>query len=119
MPIPIKPMTFLETRFFIPFRTNLHCRMLGSVFDIGTFCLLQMLIHQRPQIPPAPANGQPEDHREDVLPHVRRVEVAWIGRAQDPHHFDVAYEGIADYHPQPLVDVSNFHPSATETPFDR
>jgi hypothetical protein len=36
---PIKPMTFLEIRFLVPFRTNLHCRMFGSVLDIETFCL--------------------------------------------------------------------------------
>jgi hypothetical protein len=41
-------MTFLGTRFYILLNTDLitmHCRMLGSVFDIGTFFLLQMLIH--------------------------------------------------------------------------
>ena len=45
-------MTFLRlgTRFYILLNTNLitmHCRMLRSVFDIGTFFLLQLLIHQR------------------------------------------------------------------------
>lgn len=71
-----------------------------------------------PQIPPAPANGQPEGHQEDIPPPVRH-EVAWIGRVQDPHHFDVAYEGVVDYHAQPLVDVSNSHLSATGPPFER
>ena len=69
------------------------------------------------QVPPAPANGQPEGHREDIPPPVRH-EVAWIGRVQDLH-FDVAYEGVVDYHPQPPVDVSNSHLFATEPPFDR
>jgi hypothetical protein len=59
-----------------------------------------------PQVPPTPANGQPEGHREDISPPVRG-----IAGPQDPHHFDVAYQGVVDYHPQPLVGVSNSHPS--------
>jgi hypothetical protein len=62
-----------------------------------------------PQVPPA--NGQPEGHREDIPPPVREI-------AQGPHHFDVAYQGVVDYHPQPLVGVSNLHLSSTEPPFD-
>jgi hypothetical protein len=50
-----------------------------------------------PQVPPTPANGQPEGHREDISPPVRG-----IAGPQDPHHFDVAYQGVVDYHPQPL-----------------
>jgi hypothetical protein len=69
-------------------------------------------INVYPQVPPAPANGQhaglPADHQEDIPPPVRH-EVAWIGRVQDRHHFDVAYEGVVDYHAQPLVDVSKPH----------
>ena len=64
-----------------------------------------------PQVPPAPANGQPEGHREDVHPPVRNVE--------DPRHFDVAYQGAVDYHPQPLVGVGSSRPSAVEPPFDQ
>ena len=63
------------------------------------------------QAPPIPANGQPEGRREDIPPPVRGV--AWPGRVQDPPHFDPAYQGIVDYHPQPLVGVSNSHPSVT------
>ncbi|KAH9995125.1 hypothetical protein BJV77DRAFT_272522 [Russula vinacea] len=52
-------------------------------------------------VPPAPANGQPEGHR-DIPPPGRGV--ARPGRVQDPDHFDMAYQGIVDYHPQPLLD---------------
>jgi hypothetical protein len=40
--------------------------------------------------------------------------VARPGRVQDPHHFDVAYQGTEGYRPQPLVGVSNSHVSTTE-----
>ena len=60
------------------------------------------------QVPPAPANGQPEGHREDIPPLVRTV-----AGPQDPHHFDVVY------YPQPLVGVSNSCPSAAEPLFDQ
>ena len=60
------------------------------------------------QVPPAPANGQLEDHREDVHPPIRNV-----AGPQDPHQFDVAY------HPQPLVGVSSSRLSAVEPPFDQ
>ena len=66
------------------------------------------------QVPPAPANGQPEDHWEDIPPPVRNV-----ARPQDPHHFHVAYQGAVDHHPQPLVGVSSSRLSAGEPPFDR
>ena len=111
-------MTFLETRFYIPFNTNLttmHCRMLGSVFDIGTFCPLQIAHSSMPippQVPPAP--GQPEGHQEDIPPPVWNV-----AGPQDLHHFDVAYRGVVDYHPQPHVGVSNSHPPAAEPAFDQ
>lgn len=64
------------------------------------------------QVPPAPANGQPEGHR-DIPPPGRGV--ARPGRVQDPDHFDMAYQGIVDYHFQPLLDVSNFHPGPSAT----
>ncbi|KAF8462235.1 hypothetical protein DFH94DRAFT_699820 [Russula ochroleuca] len=54
---------------------------------------------QNAWIPPA-VNGQPEIHREDIPPPVRGARP---GRMQDPHHFDVAYQGVVDYHPQPLL----------------
>jgi hypothetical protein len=115
-------MTFLQrccppTRSFTPFRTNditMCCRMLGSVFDIGSLytgpsphssmCILL-------QVPPAPAHGQPEGHREDVPPPVGGV--AGPGRMQDPHYIDMAYQGIVDYRPQPLA-VSIFHFTVAE-----
>jgi hypothetical protein len=67
------------------------------------------------QVPPAlaNANGEPERHREDIPPPVRNV-----AGPQDRHHFDVAYQGVVDYHPQPLVGVSSSRPS-DEPPFDR
>jgi hypothetical protein len=60
------------------------------------------------QVPPAPANNQ----RGDIPPPDRGVTgVAEPGRMQDLHHIDMDYQGIVDYHPQPLA-VSNFHLSA-------
>jgi hypothetical protein len=61
-------------------------------------------------IPPQ-VNGQPEGHREDIPPPVRGV--AGPGRVQDPHHFDVAYQSVVDYRPQPPVGVSIPRLSAT------
>ena len=61
------------------------------------------------QAPPAPGHGQPEGHREDIPPPV--TDVAGRGRMQDPHRVDMAYQGIVDYHPQPL-GVSNSHLTA-------
>ena len=55
-----------------------------------------------PQVPPAPANDQPEGHQEDIPPPVRNV-----AGPQDLHHFDVAYQG-----------VSNSHLPAAEPAFD-
>ena len=91
------PMTFLEIPF-IPFCTNLmtlHHRILGSVFDIWTVCLLR--ISHSPscistQAPRAPDNGQP---------------VAGQGRVQDPRRFDVVYQGVVDHH-QPLGVSDSF-----------
>ena len=93
--------------------------MLGSVSDIRTFYLLYRCSFINPQIPPTPAIGQPEleGHREDIPPPVWGVAVP--GRVQDPHYVDVAYQGVVDYHPQPLVGVSNTRPSATKPPFDQ
>jgi len=55
---------------------------------------------------PAPPNGQPERHREDIPPPVRDVS-----GPQVPHHFDVAYQGVVDHHPQPL-DPAYVFPNA-------
>lgn len=70
-----------------------------------------------PQVPPFPANGQPEVHREDAPPPV--WSAAGPGRVRDPDLFDPAYQGVVGYHPQPLVGVSTPHPSATEPSFDQ
>ena len=46
---PINPKIFQEIRIFIPSLSKhitMHHRMLGSAFDIGTFDVSQMLIHQ-------------------------------------------------------------------------
>jgi hypothetical protein len=69
-----------------------------------------------PQVPPAPANGEPEGHPEDIPPQVRGV--AGPGGVQDPLHFDVADQGVVD-HLQPLVGVSHSHISTIEPPFDQ
>jgi hypothetical protein len=92
--------------FFIPYQPN-HAQQNAWVsFRHRTFCLYNCSFHQCvPQIPPA-VNGQPEIHREDIPPPVRGARP---GRMQDPHHFDVAYQGVVDYHPQPLLGVSNSH----------
>jgi hypothetical protein len=60
------------------------------------------------QVPPTPTN----DQREDIPAPDRRV--AEPGRMQD-RHVDVAYQGIVDYHPQPLA-VSNFRLSVDGPP---
>ena len=69
-----------------------------------------------PQVPPAPANGQPEGPREDIPPPVGHV--AGPRGVQDQYNFDMPYQGgVVDYHPRPLVDVSDSHlVSATEPP---
>ena len=67
-----------------------------------------------PQVPPALANGQPGGHQEGIPPPVRNV-----AGPQDLHHFDVAYQGVVDYHAQPLVGVSDSHPSAAEPAYDQ
>ena len=103
-------MAFLQMHFLDTSRANrltfkFHGRMLGSVFSIVASCLTLMCIP--PQVPPAAANNQPEN----IPPPDRGV--AEPARMQDlrVHHIDVAYQGIVDYHPQPLA-VSNFHLSA-------
>ena len=63
------------------------------------------------QVPPAAANNEPEN-----MPPPDRG-VAEPARMQDLHHIDMAYQGIVDYHPQPLA-VSNFHLSAARPLFD-
>ena len=64
------------------------------------------------QVPRAPTNNQPED----ITPPGRGITEP--GRMQDPHHIDVAYQGIVDYHPQPLA-VSDFHLSTDGPLFDQ
>ena len=81
--------------------------------DILPFTDAHSSVSISPQIPPAPANGQPEGHQQDIPPPVRNV-----AEPQDPHHFDVAYQGVVDYPPQILVGVSNSHPPAAEPAFD-
>ena len=44
------------------------------------------------QVPPSPAHGQLEGHNEDIPPPVGGV--SGPGRVQDPHHVDMAYQGI-------------------------
>lgn len=91
--------------------------MTGSVFDIGTFytgphsstCIAL-------QVPPAPSHGQPEAHHEDLHLPPPVGGVVGPGRVQDPHHNDIAYQGIVDYRPRPLV-VSIFRLTATEPPY--
>jgi hypothetical protein len=104
-------MTFPQTRFYIIIRTS----MLGSVFFVRSYPF-QVLIHL--QVPPAPANGQPEGDREDTIPPPVSG-VAAPGRVQDLHQFDVAYQRVVDHPPQPLVGVSNFHLSDTDPPFNQ
>ena len=94
----------------------MYCRMLGSVSDIRAFTIYRCSFTS-PQILPAPAIGHPEGHREDIPPPV--FGVAAPGRVQDPHYVDMAYQGVVDYHPQPLVGVSNTRPSTTKPPFDQ
>jgi hypothetical protein len=102
---PIGPPAFLQTHILHTFRANrliLHWRVLGSAFTI-VYPLpnahLSMCIPL--QVPLAPANNQ----RVDIPPPGR---VAEPGRMQDLHHIDVAYQGIVNYHPQPLA-VSYFY----------
>jgi hypothetical protein len=105
----------MGTSLLTPFLINLISRTLGSVLDILPFTSAHLSTSIHLQVPPAPTNGQPEGHR-DIPPPVRGVPGP--GRVQDPHHVDVAYQGIVDYHPHPLVGVSNSHLSATDPPFD-
>jgi len=100
------------TRSIIPFRTNyitMHCGMLGSVFDTGTFYAGPHSLMCIPlQVPPAPGHGQPEGHREDIPPPIGGV--AGPGRVQDPHRIDMAYQGIVDYRPHPLANPAYIFP---------
>ena len=98
--IPHQPHNHAQQNAWVSFR---HWVLLPFTNVRSSICI-------PPQVPPALANGQPEGHREDI---------PRPGRVQDPHHFDVAYQGIVDYHPQPLVGVSNPHLSSTESPFDQ
>jgi hypothetical protein len=80
--------------------------MLGSAFNVMYTLLNAHLSMCIPlQVPPAPVNNQ----REDIPPPNRGV--AEHGRMQHLRHIDVDYQGIVDYHPQPLA-VSNFRLSA-------
>ncbi|KAF8488371.1 hypothetical protein F5888DRAFT_1295705 [Russula emetica] len=65
---------------------------------------------QNAWVPPAPGHDQPEGHREDIPPPVGGVAGPLAGRAQDPHHVDVAYQGIIDYHPQPVANPTYVFP---------
>lgn len=58
-----------------------------------------------PQVPPGPAKDQPEGVREGMHPPVTGVTGPGRVEVQDPHHFDVAYQDVVAYHPQPLVSV--------------
>ena len=100
--------------FSIPYQPHHDAQQNAWVsFQHRNILLLQMLIHhclppQVPWLPPA-ANGRAEGHREDIPPP---------GGMQDPHHFDVAYQGVVDHNPQPLR-VSYSRLSSTEPPFDQ
>ena len=59
------------------------------------------------QILPAANIGQLEDHWQDIAQPVGGL--AEPGRLQDPYHLNVAYRGMADYHPL-MPGVSNFFP---------
>ena len=58
------------------------------------------------QVLPAADNGQLEGYQDNIPPQIRGI--AGLVGQQDPHHIDVAYHGVVDYHPQPL-GVSDFH----------
>jgi len=60
------------------------------------------------QILPAANIGQLEDHWQDIAQPVGGL--AEPGRPQDPYHLNVAYQGMADYHPL-MPGVSNFFQS--------
>jgi len=62
-------------------------------------------------VPPAAYSDQPEGHLENAQP-VRGVAGPPHHQLHDPHHIDVAYYGLVDYHPPPLR-VRNFHLSST------
>ena len=66
------------------------------------------------QVPPVPGHDQPEGHHEDIPLPAGGV----AGRVQDPHHVNMAPQGIVDYHPQPLA-VSFFHLTATWSSYDQ
>jgi hypothetical protein len=116
LPTPIKPTAFLQTHFLDSFHANrltLHWIVLGLAFNVVCTLLNAHLSMCIPlQVPPAPANNQ----REDIPPPDRGV--AELGRIQDLHHIDMAYQGIIDYHPQPLA-VSNFYLSADRSLSDQ
>ena len=79
--------------------------MLGSAFNV--VCTLfdaHLSMCTLLQVPPTPVNNQ----REDIPPPDRA----------DLQYIDVAYQGIVNYHPQPLA-VSNFHLSAGEPLFNQ
>lgn len=89
--------------------------MLGSVFNIANFYTGPHSSTCIPlQVPPAPAHGQPDDHREDIPPPAGGVTA--LGRLQDPHHNDMGYQSIVNYRSQPPV-VSIFYLTAIEPPY--
>jgi hypothetical protein len=100
--VPHQPHNHAQQNAWVSFR---RWDILHSTSTHSSMCI--------PQVPPAPPNGQREGHREDIPPPVRD-----IAGPQDPRHFDVAYQGdVVDYHPQPIVGVSDSHLSATEPLF--
>jgi hypothetical protein len=62
------------------------------------------------------ANGQLEDHREDIPYLVGGF--AGPGRLQDPHHVNVVNHGTVDYRPLP-INVSNSHLSGIGPSYDQ
>jgi hypothetical protein len=109
-------MSSLQMHLLVMFRANritMRCRMPGWVLTSGPLPFADAHLSCVLQAPPVPANGPPEGHREDIPPPIRGI--AGPGRAQDPHHVDVAYQGIIDYYPQPFA-VSDFHRSFIRLP---
>lgn len=109
-------MTIPQTHLLVMFRANhitMRCRISGWVLTSGPLPFADAHLPCVFQAPPAPANGQPEGHREDIPPPIRGI--GGPGRAQDPHHVDVAYQGMIDYQPQPFA-VSDFHRSSIGLP---
>ena len=52
------------------------------------------------------------------LEAIKRIDLRRSGMLLG-HKICVAYQGVVDYHAQPLVGVSDSHPSAAEPAFDQ